>query len=496
MSGERENEFGNKEEIVVETEDREGEGFVAENEFGKEGEEIYSVQKDGETISNKRMKGMSIDRLSALPDGLLLHILSFLNIDVKKTAVTSVLSKRWQFLWNELPELTFSDYSWDVGKARDLVSWVNRTIILRSGSYLKKFEVSFLYDECYALDVNVWVRFAVKNNVKELTLRLHSGRYFYTLPQVLYSNSSLTCLCLQRCIVATQSKIEWPCLTRLSIEDVKLHDDVIQEILLGCPILRRLELRQCWGFKRLDVNSECLHELLLFDNEDENNIGLLEISAPCLCSLLVSFSPVAKKLQLINVQSLVTVNIHFTECDNSLEVMNTTLELLQKVQHAEELILGGLFVEVLSRSVLRGLRLPQSKHNFLGLETSRDMKSIPGILCLLESSPRIDTLLIESVDSNYEEPFRAWVPAAKNDLECDLLNLKIVRLFDFADPYHAGEPMLTIARTLLKRATTLEKMKIKALGNLTEFASEFTKMSETVHSYPKSSEKAVVALRP
>ncbi|KAL3620464.1 hypothetical protein CASFOL_035376 [Castilleja foliolosa] len=486
MSGERENEFGNKEEIVVETEDREGEGF---------GEESYSVQKDGETVSNKRMKEMSIDRLSALPDGILLHILSFLDSDVKEAAVTSVLSKRWQFLWSELPKLTFSDYIWDVGKTREFVSWINRTIMLRSESYLKEFQVDFLYDECYALDVNAWVRFALKNNVKELSLGLHTRIYFYTPPRVLYSSSSLTYLWLQRCIVAPQLKIEWPCLTRLAFEDVELHDDVIQEILLGCPVLSFLDLRMCWGFKRLDVKSECLNELVLFDNEDKYNIGLLEISAPYLRSLHVSFSPVATKLQLINVQSLVTVNIHFTECDNSLEVMNTTLELLQKVQHAEELILGGLFVEVLSRSVLRGLRLPQSKHNFLGLETSRDMKIIPGILGLLESSPRIDTLLIESVHS-FQEPVRSWVPAAKNDLECDLLNLKTVRLLDFADPNHAGEPMLTIARTLLKRATALEKMKIKALGSLTEFTSEFTKMSETVLSYPRSSEKAVVGLRP
>ncbi|KAL3620476.1 hypothetical protein CASFOL_035388 [Castilleja foliolosa] len=475
MSGERENEFGDKEEI---------------------GEESSSVRKDGETMSNKRMKEMSIDRLSALPDGILLHILSFLDSDVKEAAVTSVLSKRWQFLWSELPKLTFSDYIWDVGKTREFVSWVNRTIMLRSESCLKEFQVDFLYDECYALDVNAWVRFALKNNVKELSLGLHTRIYFYTPPRVLYSSSSLTYLWLQRCIVAPQLKIEWPCLTRLAFEDVELHDDVIQEILLGCPVLCRLELRHCWGFKRLDINSESLHELMVYDSKDKSKIDLLEISAPCIRSLDVSFSPVEKKLQLLNVQSLVTADIHFTVCDDSLEVVYTTLELLQKVQHAEELILGGLFVEVLSRSVLRGLRLPQSKHTFLGLETSRDMKSIPGILGLLESSPLLNTLLIESVDSNYEKPVRAWVPDEKNDLECDLLNLKTVRLLDFADPNHAGEPMLTIARTLLKRATTLEKMKIKALGSLTEFASEFTKMSETVLSYPRSSEKAVVGLRP
>ncbi|KAL3620458.1 hypothetical protein CASFOL_035370 [Castilleja foliolosa] len=493
---------------------REGEGNIIID--------IYQAQTDGQQTRaqtthtkgpslssvdfedvNARLGAMSADRLSSLPDDILLHILSFLDSDLKQAAVTSVLSKRWQYLWSELPKLNFSDHSWDdrkldfgywVDRTSDFVSWVHRTIILHSGSYLEQFKVNFSYDKRYTFDVNAWVRFAVKNNVKELSLRLHSDIYFYTLPQGLNSSSSLTCLWLQRCILAPQSKIEWPCLTRLTVKDMELDDDVIQEILLGCPVLCRLELRYCWGFKRLDINSESLHELR-FDSEVKNNKDLLVISAPCLRYLDVSFSPVAKKLQLINVQSLVTVNIHFTECDNSLEVMNTTLELLEKVQHAEELILGGLFIKVLSELVLHGWRLPQSKHTSLVLETSRDMESIPGILGLLESSPNLKTLLIERDDS-YEEPVRAWVPAAKNDLECDLLNLKTVRLLDFADPNHAGEPMLTIARTLLKRATILEMMRISAKGHLKQFASEFTKMSGTLLTYRRSSKRAVVVLRP
>ncbi|KAL3620478.1 hypothetical protein CASFOL_035390 [Castilleja foliolosa] len=490
MSSKRENEFGNKEEIVVENEDRKVEGF---------GEESYSVQKDGEKMSNKRMKEMSIDRLSALPDGILLHILSFLefdsNFDVKDAAVTSVLSKRWQFLWSELPKLNFRDSSRDVGKTRDFVSWVHRTIILRSGSYLKKFEVSFLYDECYALDVNVWIRFAVKNNVKELSLWLRTGRYFYTLPQVLYSNSSLKCLCLKRCIVAPPLKIEWPCLTGLAIFEVELPEDVIHEILLGCPVLCTLTLNSCWGFKRLDLNLKTLRVVLVHDSEDtKNKVDLLEIWAPYVHSLDVSFSSVEKKLKLINVQSLVKADIRYTEYDNSVEVMNNSMELLEKTLHAKELIIRSGFIEVLSEMVVHGFRLPQSKRDCLVLETLSDEDSIPGVLALLESSPNISSLFIECDDS-YKKPARTRVPAAMNELDFELLHLKNVRILDFANPYLASEPMLAMARILLKRATSLEKMKIEALGNLTELSPEFINMTETVLSYPRSSEKAVVVFR-
>ncbi|KAG5589292.1 hypothetical protein H5410_039806 [Solanum commersonii] len=56
------------------------------------------------------------DRLSDLPDSILIHILSMLcedTEDSKKVVRTSVLSKRWQFLWMSVPvslEIEFPDH--------------------------------------------------------------------------------------------------------------------------------------------------------------------------------------------------------------------------------------------------------------------------------------------------------------------------------------------------------------------------------------------------
>ncbi|KAL6499577.1 hypothetical protein OROGR_027487 [Orobanche gracilis] len=441
------------------------------------------------------MKEMSVDRLSALPDSLIIHILSFLDLNIKKAAVTSVLSKRWQFLWSELPGLNFWDRSWESDKVRDFVSWVHRTLLLRTGTYLKQFEVNFYYDETYALDVNAWVRFAVKSKVKELDLGLHSHIHFYTLPHILYSYSSLKSLSIHRCILAPHRTIEWHSLTELNIGDVELDEDVIQKILSGCPLLYRLLLRLCWGFKRLEVHSETIHDLTVFDSDDKSILDLMDISSPFLQTLDVSFSPLGKKLQLTNIASIVSANIHFDEFDKSVVVMNNTMELLEKTKHAKDLILRGACIEVLSECVVRGWRLPHSsRRNLLVLESWRDEDSIPGILGLLESSPNLEKFLVESCDP-YEKSVRAWRSPTRNDLDCDLLRLKKVRFMDYADPNLGGEPMLMLARILLKRATTLEKMVIDALENLTKYSSEFNKMSQTVLSYPKSSEKAVIVLR-
>ncbi|KAI3471576.1 hypothetical protein Pfo_028226 [Paulownia fortunei] len=447
---------------------------------------------------------MPIDRLSALPDSLLIRILSFL--DMQEAAMTSVLSKRWQFLWTDLPRLEFWESSSQTEKIRKFVARVHRTLVICSGNHLENFEVDFMYDKCFASDVNVWVEFAVKNKVKDIALLLKSYKDLYVLPQMMYSNSSLRWLSVRGCVMAPRRTIEWGSLTRLYLEKVELHQRVIEKILTGCPVLYDLILKACWGFHCLMIDSKCLHELTITDRKEGNVESLLEISAPYIHSLWISLYPKGRKLRLTNISSIVRAGIDFNgfDCDaGSVNAMSYTKELFENLQHVKKLELGRGCIVVLSILAVKGWQLPQSTRGYLIVNASRDKQSIPGIVGLLESSPKLETLV---VNGSYDDPYEASAtcsPAAsclkKGDLNCDLLHLRTINITSFADPDLAGEPMLTLVQLLLKRAKVLEEMVID-VEEFTTFSSkhassDYIKIAQTLLSYPRSSQKAVVLLR-
>lgn len=96
-----------------------------------------------------------VDRLSELPDSLILEILSFLAMrDVK----TSLLSKRWEDLWKTVPGFDFR-YSTenDLDKFK---SFVNRAVALWRGAKIRKFSLSYMFDSL--------LRFAIEKQVEEI----------------------------------------------------------------------------------------------------------------------------------------------------------------------------------------------------------------------------------------------------------------------------------------------------------------------------------------
>ncbi|GAU29472.1 hypothetical protein TSUD_65070 [Trifolium subterraneum] len=72
----------------------------------------------------------SEDRLSDLPDGVILHILSFLN--TKHVVRTCVLSKRWKYLWKRVPTLML--YASRFSTVKQFSVFVSKILTFRDSS--------------------------------------------------------------------------------------------------------------------------------------------------------------------------------------------------------------------------------------------------------------------------------------------------------------------------------------------------------------------------
>ncbi|KAL3627377.1 hypothetical protein CASFOL_028740 [Castilleja foliolosa] len=435
------------------------------------------------SLANKRIKETPSDRLSELPDSLIIHILSLL--EVKQSAITAVLSKRWINLWRESPRLVFKEKSILPEKIRDFVGRVNKTLAVSGRrNCLKTFEIHFFYKNIYCSDVDGWLEFVIKNNVKNLSLLLNTTRTstldVYSLPQMMFHNSNFEYLVLLGCVVAPERTIEWQSLTKLTIGWAELQDHVIEKILSGCPVLDYLLIFNCWGFNRLEVESKSLHTLLVYDlpNGLNQNKPLLRISAPYVHTLGVCLNAERRKLSLENTSSLVTATISF----------------LKKIRHVKLVDMRGCCRQILSSLAMSGYQFPQSARTRLVVKDRTEKHSIHGILGLLESSPNLEALVIEGL-SLKDEPINC--PDPKGDLSCDLLHLKTITLKNFVHPALCGEPMLTLAKILLNKAPALEKMNIIGIdvtSSPTPASGEPFKIAQTLLSYPKSSAKAVIIL--
>ncbi|PRQ36088.1 putative F-box domain, FBD domain, leucine-rich repeat domain, L domain-containing protein [Rosa chinensis] len=118
-------------------------------------------------------EGIGDDRISALPDEILCHILSLL-IPLYSVR-TTVLSKRWNNLWTScITNLDFDMY--DFRSSRDnyriFVTFVDRVLALRDSSLdIRRFRVDWVDYEDFSI-TDRWIRAAIKANVVELVVSL------------------------------------------------------------------------------------------------------------------------------------------------------------------------------------------------------------------------------------------------------------------------------------------------------------------------------------
>ncbi|XP_024634424.1 F-box/FBD/LRR-repeat protein At1g16930 [Medicago truncatula] len=336
------------------------------------------------------------DRISDLPDGLILHILS--SLKVKQTVQTSILSKRWKNLWKHLPTLTLTSSHFKTLKA--FTKFVTPLLSLRNVP-TSLHTLKFIYNG--TIDPRLFekiLNYAVSHNVNELQLKGTCD--IQQLPSCFFSCNTLTSLrfkvspkTLSKRILFPNS-LNLPSVTSLYLWLVSFRggDDPFS----GFTKLNSLMLSdfKILGEQNLSISSTTLDKLeiemmFLFENYYK-----IELSTPNLnmCMNLEMDSPAILSwlMELTDIESLAISS-------TTLQVLSLVPDLL-KVKLPSLCNLKSLRVKMkrISYSLFKEQLPTRSKEEFAKLKESfkKGSSSIPdGIVdFLLQNSPSAEVLII------------------------------------------------------------------------------------------------------
>ncbi|GJV89272.1 ribonuclease H-like domain-containing protein [Tanacetum coccineum] len=163
----------------------------------------------------------------------------------------------------------------------------------------------------------------------------------------------------------------------LCIENTKLDEDSIGKILSQSPCLETLELYGCHGVRRIDVTSNSVQNLVFsgYGCVWAGYIATLEINAPYILSLTIKGTLDLEKILLLNISSLVKVELDFVGSNDFVEELGRTLEdiedellqgLLRNLGYVNEITLRNNCLEmeeslIVDKHVVSGIILYKKK---------------------------------------------------------------------------------------------------------------------------------------
>lgn len=227
-------------------------------------------------VRSMKPKIDNADRISALPEPLLQHIMSFL--PSKDAVRTRLLSKIWEKAWCTFPVLNFDEdlferellemraarrdvQKFNQARGKLLNYWKQALEAHRhhcSNGKLSveklRFKASFLDDSEFA---DRCVCYAIESNVKELELHtILRGDRLYHLPQMVFCSETLNVLNLFGCLLLEfpgRNSVKLPSLRKLRLAQVRASDQVIENLVAGGPLIEDLIFEFCEGLKSIKL---------------------------------------------------------------------------------------------------------------------------------------------------------------------------------------------------------------------------------------------------
>ncbi|KAJ1417638.1 F-box-like domain superfamily [Sesbania bispinosa] len=181
------------------------------------------------------------DRISSLPDDLLIHILSFLPSN--EAIATSLLSSRWRSLWTLVPSLDFVVTTPPTKNSEDRV---NKFMTLRRTQSIKRLRLKFKSHCCNSLDVQLYVS---ARKIEQFNISLCQCHYHdLSLPSTLFTSTTIVTLKLKGLFsLSVPSSVHLPSLKNLHL-DLEKCNPCFKGLFFGSPSLEVFYLKQRLGF--------------------------------------------------------------------------------------------------------------------------------------------------------------------------------------------------------------------------------------------------------
>ncbi|CAL4987468.1 unnamed protein product [Urochloa decumbens] len=347
----------------------------------------------GTGMPNSNSQMSASDRISALPDELLLHVMYFLTM--REAVQTILLSQRWRNLWASLMWLNF-----DAAKFRSMRTYrnfVNNALLLRSSlPALVPLDAFWISAECDNSDdsidysgIHPWIRHALNSKAWALGILKHSGpkplsMQGYPFP---FTSVHLKILGLCHCTI---------------------DDWFAQNLSSCCPVLDDLDLMKC-AIHVTMFSSTTLKSLSITSTQTEKDFPrefqYVVINMPNLVSLNLEEIP-RRNIHLMDVSSVKTASIYLF----SLSFGNSQVQcsILSALSNATSLT-------VVSASVFEDVVPKVLQHDLLRCETFSTLKRLHlgewfmscgcyPLICLLRRSPALEKLLLQLDKARYSTP--------------------------------------------------------------------------------------------
>ncbi|CAA0815968.1 F-box/LRR-repeat protein [Striga hermonthica] len=376
----------------------------------------------------------SVDRLSVLPDNIISHILSFLPIKISVS--TSILARRWRFVWVHFPNLDFDNIYCKYGTGlSDIIDTVMSNPRLQS---INTFRLRCRHSRLKENKVEKWLA------GHSINILIISPNLMRVLPRAIFTCKTLVELRLTSGVLPSFSgeDISFPRLKKLHLMVVQFEtDENLPKLLCYCPVLDHLSIDGCLAGNYY-ISSPTIKMLKFSPRSSASSNHEVGIDAPAL-EYLQLWVCTTSHVSTCALTSLVEADIaiYHPSCHEDETYRLSVLDFVNRLCKVKRLKLSiNVPLPCRIRSISRFDNCTR-----LGLNDPRLLMKI------LERADNLEVLVLfrgYSYHGFWEEPEQ--VP------RCLLSRLAMVRI----DEFDCRESEFSTVRYFLKNAEVLKRMEV------------------------------------